>query len=91
MEYEKELEKAGVLKKEIKGPSSFPIIDMKRHWPGTSIEEKMESGEEKSIPIYIFGKKYEVPEGLTIQKAMEFSGYQFIRSCGCRGGFAGHV
>lgn len=41
------------------------------------------------ISIYIFGKKYEVPEGLTIQKAMEFSGYQFIRSCGCRGGICG--
>ena len=41
------------------------------------------------IPIYVFGKKYAVPEGLTIQKAMEFSGYQFIRSCGCRGGICG--
>ncbi len=41
------------------------------------------------ISIYIFGKEYEVPEGLTIQKAMEFSGYQFIRSCGCRGGICG--
>ncbi|NWF93534.1 MAG: 4Fe-4S dicluster domain-containing protein [Syntrophaceae bacterium] len=39
--------------------------------------------------IYIFGKKYQVPEGLTIQKAMEFAGYQFIRSCGCRGGICG--
>ena len=43
----------------------------------------------KSIPIYIFGKRYDVPETLTIQKAMEFSGYQFIRSCGCRGGICG--
>jgi len=43
----------------------------------------------KSIPIYIFGKRYDVPENLTIQKAMEFSGYQFIRSCGCRGGICG--
>ena len=43
----------------------------------------------RSIPISIFGKKYEVPESLTIQKAMEFSGYQFIRSCGCRGGICG--
>ncbi len=49
----------------------------------------MENPEKKRIPIYIFGKKYEVPEGLTIQKAMEFSGYQFIRSCGCRGGICG--
>jgi Fe-S oxidoreductase len=49
----------------------------------------MENTEKKRVPIYIFGKKVEVPEGLTIQKAMEFSGYQFIRSCGCRGGICG--
>jgi Fe-S oxidoreductase len=45
--------------------------------------------EKRWIPIYVFGRRYEVPEGLTIQKAMEFSGYQFIRSCGCRGGICG--
>ncbi|MDI7260167.1 MAG: 4Fe-4S dicluster domain-containing protein [Thermodesulfobacteriota bacterium] len=49
----------------------------------------MEIKERRSIPIYVFGKKYEVPESLTIQKAMEFSGYRFIRSCGCRGGICG--
>ncbi len=49
----------------------------------------MERGGKKWIPIYILGKRYDVPEGLTIQKAMEFSGYQFIRSCGCRGGICG--
>jgi ferredoxin len=43
----------------------------------------------KLFSIYIFGKKYRVPEGLTVQKAMEFAGYQFIRSCGCRGGICG--
>ena len=49
----------------------------------------MEARKKQFIPIYVFGKKYEVPEGLTIQKAMEFSGYRFIRSCGCRGGICG--
>jgi len=49
----------------------------------------MEHQGEKLISIYIFGKKYRVPENLTIQKAMEFVGYQFIRSCGCRGGICG--
>jgi len=43
----------------------------------------------KTIPIYIMGKKYEVPETLTIMKAMEHSGYQYIRGCGCRGGICG--
>lgn len=49
----------------------------------------MENQGRKLFSIYIFGKKYRVPEGLTIQKAMEFVGYQFIRSCGCRGGICG--
>lgn len=35
------------------------------------------------------GKAYQVPKGLTIMKAMEYAGYQFIRGCGCRGGFCG--
>ena len=43
----------------------------------------------RSFSIFIFGMRYEVPEGLTIQKAMEFVGYRFIRSCGCRGGICG--
>lgn len=41
------------------------------------------------IPVYIMGKRYEVPEGLTIMKAMEYAGYRFIRGCGCRGGICG--
>ncbi len=41
------------------------------------------------VRIYIFGKRYEVPETLTIQKAMEYVGYQFVRNCGCRGGICG--
>jgi ferredoxin len=44
---------------------------------------------ENSIPIYIMGKRYEVPESLTIMKAMEYAGYRLIRGCGCRGGFCG--
>lgn len=41
------------------------------------------------IPVYIMGKKYEVPETVTIMKAMEYAGYQYIRGCGCRGGICG--
>lgn len=43
----------------------------------------------KTIPIYIMGKKYEVPETLTIMKAMEYAGFKFIRGAGCRGGICG--
>jgi ferredoxin len=42
-----------------------------------------------SVPIYIMGKRYEVPESLTIMKAIEYAGYKLIRGCGCRGGFCG--
>ncbi|MDY7019319.1 MAG: 4Fe-4S dicluster domain-containing protein [Chloroflexota bacterium] len=64
-----------------------------------SAKEKIENSSETSekegkteselIPIYIMGKRYEVPEGLTIMKAMEYAGYNFIRGCGCRGGTCG--
>jgi len=43
----------------------------------------------KMIPVFIMGKKYMLPETLTIQKAIEYAGYQFIRACGCRGGICG--
>ncbi len=41
------------------------------------------------IPIYIMGKRYDVPSSLTIMKAMEYAGYTLIRGVGCRGGFCG--
>ncbi len=44
---------------------------------------------EELIPIYIMGKKYEVPSSLTIMKAMEWAGYRLIRGAGCRSGFCG--
>ena len=43
----------------------------------------------RMIPIYVMGKHYEVPEGLTIMKALEYAGYKYIRGCGCRGGICG--
>ena len=41
------------------------------------------------VPIYIMGKRYDVPPSLTIMKAMEWSGYSLVRGVGCRGGFCG--
>jgi succinate dehydrogenase/fumarate reductase-like Fe-S protein len=41
------------------------------------------------IPIYIMGKRYDVPPSLTIMKAMEWAGYTLVRGVGCRGGFCG--
>ncbi len=58
------------------------------------ITEEKATEEGENIPsgmitIYIMGKAYEVPDNLTIMKAMEYAGYRFIRGCGCRGGFCG--
>ncbi|MCR4863400.1 MAG: (2Fe-2S)-binding protein [Ruminococcus sp.] len=41
------------------------------------------------INVYLFGKKYQVPAGLTIMTAMEYAGYELVRGCGCRNGFCG--
>ena len=41
------------------------------------------------VDVYIMGKKYAVPEELTIMAAMEYAGYQLVRGCGCRNGFCG--
>jgi heterodisulfide reductase subunit C len=49
-------------------------------------EEKNKVGE---IEVFIMGKSYKVPAGLTIMKALEYAGYRFIRGCGCRAGFCG--
>jgi len=54
-----------------------------------SNEIKARSVPVKMIPIFVMGRRYEVPETLTIMKAMEYAGFQFIRGCGCRGGICG--
>ena len=43
------------------------------------------------IEIFIYGQRYEVPEGLTILKAYEWAGFQLKRGVGCRGGFLRRV
>ena len=52
-------------------------------------EKKSQESNENKVPIFIMGKKYDVPASLTIQKALEYAGYQLIRGCGCRGGICG--
>lgn len=41
------------------------------------------------VPVFIMGKRYDVPPSLTIMKAMEWAGYTLVRGVGCRGGFCG--
>ncbi len=49
-------------------------------------DKKPKSGE---VEVFVMGKSYKVPAGLTIMKALEYAGYRFIRGCGCRAGFCG--
>ncbi len=55
----------------------------------TATEEKAAPAEVRMIPIYVMGKRYDVPSSLTIMKAIEYAGYKYIRGCGCRGGICG--
>lgn len=52
----------------------------------TGVDEK---DIEHWVTIYIMGDEYKVPADLTIMQAMEFAGFKFTRSCGCRAGFCG--
>jgi heterodisulfide reductase subunit C len=45
--------------------------------------------DEPLVPIFIMGKRYLIPSSLTIQKALEYAGYQLVRGVGCRGGICG--
>ncbi|MCS6817046.1 MAG: 4Fe-4S dicluster domain-containing protein [Acidobacteriota bacterium] len=51
--------------------------------------ELNEAVQPRLISISIAGKRYAVPEGLTILKALEYAGYRLVRGVGCRGGFCG--
>ena len=53
------------------------------------MNEKAKTVEAELIPVFIMGKRYMVPESLTIMKAMEYAGYRLVRGCGCRGGICG--
>jgi len=54
-----------------------------------AVEARTTPGSARLIPVFVMGKRYEVPETLTIMKAMEYAGFKFIRGCGCRGGICG--
>ena len=41
------------------------------------------------VDVFIMGKHYQVPKGLTIMAAIEYAGYTMVRGAGCRAGFCG--
>ena len=45
--------------------------------------------EAEMVPIYIMGKRYAVPDSLTIMGALEYAGYKLVRGVGCRAAFCG--
>jgi len=55
----------------------------------TKVSKKKPEETRKLVPIFIMGQRYMVPGSLTIQKAMEYAGFQLVRGCGCRGGICG--
>lgn len=57
--------------------------------PSTTDQKEAVAAISRMIPVFVMGRRYEVPEGLTIMKAMEYAGFQFVRGCGCRGGICG--
>ncbi|MDH4067880.1 MAG: hypothetical protein OEU97_02990, partial [Dehalococcoidia bacterium] len=72
--------------KQTKRKSTATAVKHRAKKPAATAVKKEKKTAAKLIPIYIMGKRYEVPEGLTIMKAMEYAGYILIRGCGCRGG-----
>jgi succinate dehydrogenase/fumarate reductase-like Fe-S protein len=43
----------------------------------------------KKVPIEIMGRRYEVPEGITLVQAMWYTGHKIVRGIGCLGGVCG--
>ena len=41
----------------------------------------------KMITINLYGKRYRVPDNMTMLKALEYCGYAPTRGIGCRHGF----
>ena len=60
------------------------LVEKPKSKKAKDIEEKA-----GTVEVFIMGKSYKVPAGLTIMKALEYAGYRYIRGCGCRAGFCG--
>ncbi|MDH4328599.1 MAG: (2Fe-2S)-binding protein, partial [Nitrospira sp.] len=55
----------------------------------TNIIDQPEVMKPRMVTIEISGKQYEVPEGITVVKAMWYAGQEVVRGIGCLGGFCG--
>ncbi|MBD0315635.1 MAG: (2Fe-2S)-binding protein [Nitrospiraceae bacterium] len=55
----------------------------------TNVIDQPEMVKPRLVTIEISGKKYEVPEGITVIKALWYTGQEVVRGAGCLGGFCG--
>ena len=55
----------------------------------TNIIDQPEVLKPRMVTIEIAGKRVEVPEGITVIKAMWYAGQEVVRGVGCLGGFCG--
>lgn len=51
--------------------------------------EQEEALQPKMVAVEISGKTYKVPEGITMIKALWYTGQEVVRGAGCLGGFCG--
>lgn len=51
--------------------------------------EQEENLQPKMVTVEIAGKPYQVPAGITLMKALWYTGHEVIRGAGCLGGFCG--
>ena len=55
----------------------------------TNVIDQPEVMKPRMVSIEISGKKYDVPEGITVIKALWYTGQEVVRGAGCLGGFCG--
>lgn len=55
----------------------------------TNVIDQPEVMKPRMVTIEIAGKKVDVPEGITVVKAMWYAGMDVVRGVGCLGGFCG--
>ncbi len=55
----------------------------------SKVNEREKSKNVSLIPVFFYGKQYDVPASFTIMQAFEYAGHQYTRGCGCRGGACG--
>jgi succinate dehydrogenase/fumarate reductase-like Fe-S protein len=53
------------------------------------VNESTIGAQKRMITVEIMGRPYSVPEGLTMLRAMWYTGHEIVRGAGCLGGFCG--